>query len=37
VVSGMEIVDRIVNVPRDGNDNPHQRIEMKASVTEANA
>jgi len=37
VVSGMEIVDRIVNVQRDGNDNPLQRIEMKASVTEANA
>ncbi len=29
VVSGMELVDRIVNVERDGNDNPLQRIEMK--------
>jgi peptidyl-prolyl cis-trans isomerase B (cyclophilin B) len=37
VVSGMEIVDRIVNVQRDGNDNPLQRIEMKLSVLEANA
>ncbi|MEC4681546.1 MAG: peptidylprolyl isomerase, partial [Nitrospirota bacterium] len=37
VVSGMEIVDRIVNVQRDGNDNPLQRIEMKMRVTEANA
>ena len=37
VVSGMEIVDRIVNVQRDGNDNPLQRIEMKLSVIEANA
>ncbi len=36
VVSGMELVDRIVNVQRDGNDNPLQRIEMKVSVTEAN-
>jgi peptidyl-prolyl cis-trans isomerase B (cyclophilin B) len=37
VVSGMEIVDRIVNLQRDGNDNPLQRVEMKVSVTEANA
>ena len=36
VVSGMELVDRIVNVQRDGNDNPLQRIEMKVSVTEEN-
>ena len=37
VVSGMEVVDRIVNVQRDGNDNPLQRVEMKVTVTEANA
>jgi len=37
VVNGMEIVDRIVNVQRDGNDNPLQRIEMKLSVIEPNA
>ena len=37
VVSGLEVVDRIVNVERDGNDNPLQRIEMKMTVTEANA
>ena len=37
VVSGMEIVDRIVNVQRDGNDNPHTRIEMKLTVIETNA
>jgi len=37
VVSGMEVVDRIVNVQRDGNDNPLQRIEMKMSVAEAHA
>ena len=36
VVSGMEIVDRIVNVQRDGNDNPLKRIEMKLTVVEAN-
>ena len=28
VVSGMEIVDKIVNVPRDANDNPIDKIEM---------
>jgi peptidyl-prolyl cis-trans isomerase B (cyclophilin B) len=37
VVNGMELVDRIVNVQRDGNDNPLQRVEMKLSVIEANA
>jgi len=37
VVSGMEIVDRIVNVQRDGNDNPLTRIEMKLTVIETNA
>jgi peptidyl-prolyl cis-trans isomerase B (cyclophilin B) len=37
VVHGMETVDRIVNVQRDGNDNPLDRIEMIMSVTEANA
>lgn len=36
VVSGMELVDRIVNVQRDGNDNPLQRVEMTLSVIEAN-
>lgn len=28
VVNGMEVVDEIVNSPRDGNDNPDERIEM---------
>jgi len=37
VVKGMEIVDRIVNVQRDSNDNPLQRIEMKLSVIEPDA
>ncbi|MDH5586407.1 MAG: peptidylprolyl isomerase [Nitrospirota bacterium] len=37
VVTGMEIVDRIVNVQRDGNDNPLQRVEMKLTVIESNA
>ncbi len=37
VVSGLETVDRIVNVQRDGNDNPLERVEMTMSVTESNA
>jgi peptidyl-prolyl cis-trans isomerase B (cyclophilin B) len=37
VMSGMETVDRIVNAPRDGNDNPLDRIEMTMSIPEANA
>ena len=35
VVSGMETVDRVVNASRDGNDNPHDRIEMTVKVNEA--
>lgn len=35
VVSGMEAVDSIVNQPRDGNDNPKDRIEMTVSISEA--
>ncbi len=37
VVSGMDVVDRIVNIQRDGNDNPLQRVEMSMSVTDAQA
>jgi len=29
VTSGMDVADKIVSAPRDGNDNPHTRIEMK--------
>lgn len=32
VVSGMDVVDKIVNQPRDRNDNPLERIEMKVTV-----
>ena len=31
VVSGMDVVDKIVNQPRDASDNPDERIEMKIS------
>jgi peptidyl-prolyl cis-trans isomerase B (cyclophilin B) len=34
VVSGMEVVDKIVNQPRDRKDNPLDRIEMKVKVIE---
>jgi peptidyl-prolyl cis-trans isomerase B (cyclophilin B) len=34
VVSGLEAVDAIVSQPRDGNDNPLDRIEMKISAVE---
>lgn len=33
VVSGIEVVDKIVNQPRDGRDNPNDRTEMKVVVT----
>ncbi len=34
VVSGMEVVDKIVSQPRDANDNPNERIEMKVKIVE---
>ena len=34
VVSGMEVADKIVSQPRDPNDNPNERIEMKVKVIE---
>jgi hypothetical protein len=30
----MEIADKIVNQPRDGKDNPNERIEMKIRIVE---
>ncbi len=32
VVSGMEVADKIVNLPRDGRDNPEDRVEMKVKI-----
>ena len=32
VIKGMAIADRIVNVPKDQNDNPNDRVEMKVSI-----
>ncbi len=34
VVSGMDVVDKIVSLPRDARDNPLERIEMKVRITE---
>jgi len=34
VVSGMDLVDKIVNQPRDRSDNPNDRVEMKVKILE---
>ena len=34
VVRGIEVADKIVNLPRDRNDNPNERIDMKVTVPE---
>ncbi len=34
VESGMEVADKIVSQPRDPNDNPNERIEMKVKIVE---
>jgi peptidyl-prolyl cis-trans isomerase B (cyclophilin B) len=34
VVSGMDVADKIVSQPRDANDNPNDRIEMKVKIAE---
>ncbi|HYA85603.1 MAG TPA: peptidylprolyl isomerase [Nitrospirota bacterium] len=34
VVSGMDVADKIVSQPRDANDNPNDRIEMKVKIVE---
>lgn len=34
VVSGIEVVDKIVSQPRDRMDNPDERIEMKVKIVE---
>ena len=34
VVGGMEVVDQIVSQPRDGNDNPNERVELKVKIQE---
>jgi peptidyl-prolyl cis-trans isomerase B (cyclophilin B) len=34
VESGMDVADKIVSQPKDGNDNPNDRIEMKVKIVE---
>lgn len=34
VVSGLEVADKIVSQPRDGRDNPNERIEIKVRIVE---
>ena len=34
VVSGMEVADKIVSQPRDGSDNPDDRVDMKIAIVE---
>ena len=33
-VTGIEVADKIVNSPRDGKDNPKERIDMKVRIVE---
>ncbi|MGO9244243.1 MAG: peptidylprolyl isomerase [Verrucomicrobiia bacterium] len=33
VIAGMDVADKIANVPRDARDNPNERVEMKVSIT----
>jgi peptidyl-prolyl cis-trans isomerase B (cyclophilin B) len=34
VVKGMGVADKVVNAPRDGRDNPTERIEMQVQIVE---
>lgn len=34
VIKGMEIADKIVSLPRDGRDNPDERVEMKVAIVD---
>jgi peptidyl-prolyl cis-trans isomerase B (cyclophilin B) len=36
VISGMDVVDKIVNLERDVNDNPLKRVEMTVSISNIN-
>ena len=33
VIAGMDVADKIVAVPRDGNNNPNEKVDMKVSIT----
>ena len=32
VVEGLEIIDQIINLPRDARDNPNRRVEMNVKI-----
>jgi cyclophilin family peptidyl-prolyl cis-trans isomerase len=32
VIAGMDVADKIVNVPRDPRDNPNEKVDMKVSI-----
>jgi len=32
VIAGMDVADKIANVPRDARDNPNDRVEMKVTI-----
>ncbi|MBA4372078.1 MAG: peptidylprolyl isomerase [Thermodesulfovibrio sp.] len=34
VVSGLDVVDKIVSQPKDSRDNPNERVEMKVKIVE---
>jgi len=34
VVSGMDVADKVVNMKRDGRDNPLERVEMTVTISE---
>ena len=36
VIEGLEIIEQIVNLPRDSRDNPNRRIEMKVRIEKRN-
>jgi peptidyl-prolyl cis-trans isomerase B (cyclophilin B) len=33
VIAGLDVADKIVKVPRDGGNNPQEKVEMKVSIT----
>ena len=34
-VSGMDVLDKIVNLPRDGKDNPFERVDIVIKIIES--
>jgi len=37
VIAGMDVADKIVNVPRDSRNNPNEKVEMKVTITTRDA